>query len=375
MASEQLIAIYSQHTVYLNRLAAGLGNDVIPYLDDIYTGINSVFARYSSRKRITPELETKIRSEISAVVSAELQEYTRYLKSQQREVGIYESEFSSNELEQAVKSDDFESDVPTAAQITAAAVSTPIKLSEDNYITYNSMMRNYWQKWTDDIDAVVAQGFIQGQTIAEIQGVVLDTIQPSKTGSTKSTLDRARRQAKSISITGTNHYANQARLEFSKQNLDVIKGYEFVSVLDSRTSQQCRSLDGRKFKKDDPKLSQFTPPLHPNCRSTMVYDVDERFTIADEDTNRASRFRVDGKLDPKQVNSNKTYYEVMKGLSASDQNAILGPTLGKAFRKLDNPTEFAKLTIDSLGNPLTLTEIRKRDNALSRILNNKPQGG
>lgn len=371
MASDQLIAIYSQHTVYLNRVAAGLGNDVIPYIDNIYTGINSIFAKYSSRKRITPELESKIRSEIESIVSSEMQVYTRYLKSEQRQIGIHESEFSANELNQVIVSDDFESNIPAASQITAAAVANPIKIGEGSFLTYNSMMRNYWQKWTDEIDAVVAQGFVQGQTIQQIQTQVLDTIQPTKTGVSKSTLDRARRQARSIAITGTNHYANQARVTFAQDNLDVIKGYEFLAVLDSRTSQQCRSLDGRKFKADDPKLGQFTPALHPNCRSSIIYDVDERYSIQDEDTTRASRFRVDGKLDPKPVSSNKTYYETMKGLSAKDQDVILGPTLGKAFRKMDDPNEFAKLTIDSLGNPLTITELKARDNQLSRILNNQ----
>ena len=369
MANEQLIAIYSQHSVHINRLAAGLGNDVVPYIDNIYTDINSIFAKYSSRKRITPELESKIRSEISAIVSEEMQAYTRYLKSEQRQVGIYESEFSANELEQVVVNPDFESTIPAAAQITAAAVSTPIKIGEDSYITYNSMMRNYWQKWTDEIDAAVAQGFVQGQTIQQIQSVVLETIEPSKTAVTKSVLDRARRQARSIAITGTNHYANQARVEFSKQNLDVIKGYEYLSVLDSSTSDQCRALDREKFKADDPNLSQFIPPLHPHCRSTLIFVVDERYTITDEDSKRASRFRVDGKLDPKPVSSSQTYYEAMKKLNAKDQDAILGPTLGKAFRKMNNPTAFAKATIDSLGKPLTITEIKKRNSELSRILN------
>ena len=69
--------------------------------------------------------------------------------------------------------------------------------------------------------------------------------------------------------------------------------------------------------------------------------------------------------------ANQTYYEALKKLSASDQDAILGPTLGKAFRKLDNPSDFAKFTIDSLGQPLTIKQMKERDNALSRILNKR----
>ena len=145
-------------------------------------------------------------------------------------------------------------------------------------------------------------------------------------------------------------------------------GYEFVAVLDSRTSQQCRSLDGTTYKKGDPKLAAITPPLHPNCRSRLVYEVSPEYQTDDEEKMRSSAFRVDGKLDPKPVKSGEKYYDYMARLSAKDQDLILGPTLGKAFRKMDDPDKFARLTIDSLGNPLTITELKQRDNELSRIL-------
>ena len=47
---------------------------------------------------------------------------------------------------------------------------------------------------------------------------------------------------------------------------------------------------------------------------------------------------------------------------------ILGPTLGKAFRKMNSPSEFAKATIDTLGNPLTIKQMKAKDNELARIL-------
>jgi hypothetical protein len=42
--------------------------------------------------------------------------------------------------------------------------------------------------------------------------------------------------------------------------------------------------------------------------------------------------------------------------------------MGKAFRKMDSPAEFADATIDSLGNPLSISEMKKKDNELGRIL-------
>ena len=108
--------------------------------------------------------------------------------------------------------------------------------------------------------------------------------------------------------------------------------------------------------------------MHINCRTALVYEVDERFKLDDKDTKRASSFEVDNKRDPKPVSSENIYYENMKALKASDQDNILGKRMGKAFRKLNNPKDFADATIDSLGNPLTIAEMKAKDDALGKIL-------
>lgn len=47
-----------------------------------------------------------------------------------------------------------------------------------------------------------------------------------------------------------------------------IKYQMFMATLDYKTSQRCRSLDGKVFKFDD--VNKPIPPLHPFCRSTLV---------------------------------------------------------------------------------------------------------
>lgn len=230
------------------------------------------------------------------------------------------------------------------------------------------MMSNYWQKWTDEVDALVQNGFVDGSAINEIADNVFNQLRLQKSTTSKNLLNRAHRSAKSVAITGTNHYANQARIAFVDENDKTLTGYRLIAVIDSRTSQKCRSLDQKFIPKNSPKLSTFTPPLHINCRTALVYEVDERFKLDDSDTQRASAFEVDGKRDPKPVSSEGIYYDKMKTLNARDQDNILGSTLGKAFRKMDNPSEFANATIDTLGNPLTIAEMKKRDNELGRIL-------
>ena len=149
---------------------------------------------------------------------------------------------------------------------------------------------------------------------------------------------------------------------------DILKGYRFLAVNDSRTSTRCRALDQTVWPANSPKLNSVTPPLHPNCRSALTYEVDDRFKLDSSDTKKASSFEVDGKRDPKQLDSDSIYYENMKKLKASDQDAILGPTMGKAFRKMDSPSQFAKATLDSMNNPLTIKQMKQKNNELGRIL-------
>jgi SPP1 gp7 family putative phage head morphogenesis protein len=47
-----------------------------------------------------------------------------------------------------------------------------------------------------------------------------------------------------------------------------IKQVIFSATLDNRTSERCRSLEDKVFDVNDPKKP--TPPLHPNCRSTLI---------------------------------------------------------------------------------------------------------
>ncbi|MBZ6004087.1 minor capsid protein [Leuconostoc gelidum subsp. aenigmaticum] len=54
-----------------------------------------------------------------------------------------------------------------------------------------------------------------------------------------------------------------------------VESYEFVAVMDNRTSSICRSLNGEVFKMNDFAPGTNAPSMHPNCRSTIVPSDDE----------------------------------------------------------------------------------------------------
>ena len=71
-----------------------------------------------------------------------------------------------------------------------------------------------------------------------------------------------------LNRTEINYVSNQATLHLY-DDLGV-KYYEYVAVIDKRTSDVCLEMDGKVFEVKDSEVGVNTPPLHPNCRSTTI---------------------------------------------------------------------------------------------------------
>lgn len=52
-----------------------------------------------------------------------------------------------------------------------------------------------------------------------------------------------------------------------------IEYYRYLATLDLRTSDVCRSLDGKRFKVSEQQPGLNCPPMHPWCRSTTIADI------------------------------------------------------------------------------------------------------
>jgi len=88
--------------------------------------------------------------------------------------------------------------------------------------------------------------------------------------------------------TKTTEIYNSARKiywETDKLASQLVEAYQFSAILDERTSEICRRLDKKIFKKGE-YIDQVTPPLHINCRSLLTpitkfesYRVDREISI------------------------------------------------------------------------------------------------
>ena len=81
----------------------------------------------------------------------------------------------------------------------------------------------------------------------------------------------ANNQVLTIVRTSVNQVQTMASHAVYESNQDVTKKYEYVAILDARTTALCGSLDGKKFRYGKGPM----PPQHFNCRSTTVPIIDD----------------------------------------------------------------------------------------------------
>lgn len=65
-----------------------------------------------------------------------------------------------------------------------------------------------------------------------------------------------------------NRVQNQAIIRSYKEN--GVERYEYVAILDERTSETCEGLNGQTFAVKDAEVGVNMPPMHPNCRSSTI---------------------------------------------------------------------------------------------------------
>ena len=354
-----LITATSDHQVSIERLAAKYGADVIPYLDIIERDIKKLLNGLPTR-RLSATRQQAVIDEIDTITRTNLQAYINAYKVDNRAFGAYEAEFQTATLDRLLNN--VNPVLATGATVNAITVATPIHLGDNQYTTYNTYLRTYWQKYTDEINGIAVNGFQQGLTNQQVASQILEQI---STDYDDSALSRASRSAKTLARTATNHVSTSARRATAEENSDVVTGWLYVATLDSRTSRQCSALDGKTFKLGASNIP--FPPLHPNCRSSVTYEIDARYSYSDYTPERPSNFNIDGKNKPKELKSKDVYYQELKRLNKSDQDAVLGPTLGKALRQM-KATDFADQVIDSTYQPLTISQMKAKDNRLGEIL-------
>lgn len=347
MANELLLESTSYHTIMVQQFAGGLANQFDDFAEELKKQI--------SYRLITENADTVegrklqiLLADIKAIQSDINRQFIDELYEQLELFAETEGEFQVTQLDDVAEG--FDNIRPSPTQLWAAVATNPLVFPDSNV---NQSMKTFFNNWsTAEIKRtqnIISTGFVTGETT--------DSIARRITGKGNHIDKATRRNTRTLVRTATNHVSNQARTRTIEENSKVTKGYEWLSVLDDRTSAPCRSLDGKVFlTRNKGKEYQPKPPYHPGCRSTIVPVLDNRFNFLEKDATRSS---VDGP-----INAEVSYYQFLKDKVKTNPDFVertLGAKRAELFKRGDiSASDFAKLTVDEKFRPLTIDEINEK---------------
>lgn len=217
----------------------------------------------------------------------------------------------------------------------------------------------WWSRRSEAFHArfsdTIRQGMMRGDSTSTITKNLIGT-SPNKFKD--GALQANRRSAEALVRTSIQAVANESRLMTYADNDDIIKSIEWVSTLDSRTSQTCMGLDGLTWSNPDRKPIKHSVTFpgvtaHWGCRSTQVPITKSWEELgAKGDFNEipeSTRASMDGQV------SDKIGFEGwLKGKPEAFQKDMLGAKKLDLWNK--GKLKFTDL-VNQSGNPLTVEQL------------------
>jgi len=347
--NEKLRDAAIRHAIELGRYGNGLSNRIVALLNsadaDILEKLAGRLAAIEERGLdigpATTRRLNKMLDELRALNGAIYEQVHEQLTDELTDFASGEAAFQKAALDSAIAVD-VATTMPAPAMLRAIVEQAPME---------GRLLKGWTtgmeQGRIERINQAIRLGMVQGESTDKIVARIRGT---KAARYTDGVLDISRRSAQSIVRTATTHVSNQAAQHTWKANSNVVKGWQFVSTLDSRTTVTCAALSGTVHPIGEGPI----PPRHIRCRSISVA-VTKSFRELGVDKDELSpgqRASMDG-----QIAGDTTFSKWLDAKGPAMQDTILGPTRAKLFRdgKL-NLSDFIKAD----GTVLTLDELRAR---------------
>jgi len=351
------------HAVYMERLKTHEANAIVAFLNDevfpdVAATLEKRLSRITARGYDSNVWKTKRYIEmlkgINELISAGMSSVSADVKKRLADIGVYEAQYQhamlSNTLEQAgVLHLVPEVVLPSSNMLRSIVTSKPFE---------GRFLKDWWKGLERNAQATISSqiniGVATGESTPKIVRRVMGT---STTSFVDGALHTTRRHTTAIVRTAISHIASQAREMLWAENSDVIKGVKYVAVLDGRTTDICRTLDGQVFGiYEGPR-----PPMHHQCRSTTVAVTRswKELGINLKEAPLGTRASMNGL-----VPANVTYAQWIRRQPIEFQNEVMGKGKAALYRRGVVPMD---KFIDSKYRPLTLDQLVKlEDLMLSR---------
>ena len=359
-AQKALIDALSQHQAYLYRASSQSVNELTAQFNKLSNvqllrlsellenltdserkALQSV--NFSSRAKASRNIE-EIKATLSEWFSSLNTELPAIFEQSAIALAVYEAGYTVALMGETLKTD--------GEKLYQKAKKVPFSGGQLVDYLFSDIAANLRKK----VEYVIRDGFSQGQTNQQI----INRIKGRKSLDYKDGLLQSERYVIERQVrTARSHVSNTSYLQtYEALGFTHIK---FVSVLDGRSSFTCANLDQTMWKIDDPKIRR--PPLHPNCRSTLIgVDADGnlggvRPFVADErKIKNIPKDERDGIIG--QVESNTKFSDWFKDQDDDFQRNWLGSTRFELYKKSDFPID---KFVDPIGRKYTLDELKALD--------------
>jgi len=348
-SNSELVDRRIRHAVMVLRYRAGLSKRTVQLLntadEELVEKLGARMASIEERgydlgPATTKRLEKMI-AELRDINSKVYAKTYKQLTGELEDFAVQEGEFEHESIRAAIVVD-VPTVVPSPEKLRAIVQSRPIQ---------GRALKN----WADNLERGRAANIEQAIRLGMVQGETIDQIVKRVRGSkaanyTDGVFQGSRQSATTLVRTAVNHVSNHAAQETWKANSDVIKGWQFVATLDSRTTTICASKDRKVYEVGKGPI----PPLHPNCRSITVA-VTKSFKeigLDKEELTLGQRASMDGQV------AGQTNYETwLKNKGPEIQEEVLGVKRAQLFR--DGKLSFEEM-VRGDGELWTIQQLKTR---------------
>ncbi len=348
--NEQLADEAISHSIDLTRYSNSVIRRIIALLNktdrDLANQITAALERLPAESFTVERLDALLQS-VRQTNAAAYQQVSQLIETELKDLVQYEAAYQY-QLFQSTLPVQVQVAAVNVGQVYAAALARPFSISKDGAVPLNEYLKGIEANRAAKIRNAIRMGIIEGEPTDKIVRRIMGT---KSLNYADGLMEESRRHVEGMVRTAVSHTADVTRQNFYAENNDLLKGWQFVATLDSRTSITCASLSGKIF----PIGSGPRPPRHINCRSTSVPIVKSWKEIGIDlpESKASTRASVDG-----QIAEDITFTKWLRSKPVSVQDDILGATRGKLFRA--NKIEIDKFT-DSKGRVISLDQLRKKN--------------
>lgn len=334
-----------RHNVFVQRYASGEVNKFSSFLKQTDRAVRAQL----SGDEVSDFTKTRLQSLLTSVdntLTAVLAKNVKQLALDLQDFAAHESGFVGRALGNILQ---VNWAAPAETQLRAAVLSSPLSVRGPQG---GKLLKELIKDWSTaerkTVTGIIRRGAFEGQTNSQIIRSIRGTAAQKYADGA---LNTSARNAAAVVRTAVQHVSTVARQETFDRNADIVEGVQWVATLDKRTCPRCGALDGLVFKGN----KGLRPPLHIQCRCTVIPVLSDEFKGLDKGATRASKGAEGGA----QVAADETYFDWLKRQPPSFQDAAIGPARAKLLRDGGlSASRFAQLQLDKNFEPLTLEEMK-----------------